>query len=249
MNARILTLVPIYMEELSGNDKRSLDEIYEKLKVVPLEFIAPANLDREWYRCTYPDIPIKSFEQWNKKSLQDYNDLLMTSEFYRAFDKYEYVYIFQTDARFLGTEEQLLSFVDMGLDYIGAPWGRDGMRFIKRVIPGAGHSKLLRKLEGEVIARVGNGGVSLRKVSAMIHFLESHKKELSEWEKAEDLFIGYYGAKHPNSIALADVETAYSFAMEMDMEEHIKSGRIPMAVHKWEKFFPELNQYVVNESV
>ena len=244
MDGRILTLIPIYMEELSGNEKRSLDEVCEKLKNVPLEFMAPGNLNCEWYRNTYPNIPIKSFDCWDKQSLQDYNDLLMTPEFYRTFEEYEYIFIFQTDARFLGTENQLIAFADKGFDYIGAPWGQNGMRFLKRVIPGAGHSKLLRKLEGEVIARVGNGGVSLRRVSAMIRFLESHKKELSEWEKAEDLFIGYYGAKHPKSIALADVETAYSFAMEMDMEEYIKAGRIPMAVHKWEKFFPTLNQYL-----
>ncbi len=249
MDDRIVTLIPIYMEELSGNDRSSLEEVCEKLQDIQIEFIAPANLDCKWYRETYPSVQVKSFEYWNKQSLQDYNDLLMTPEFYREFEEYEYIFIFQTDARFLGTEKQLISFVNKGFDYIGAPWGRDGMRFIKRVIPGAGHSKLLRKLEGEVIARVGNGGVSLRRVSAMIRFLENHKKELSEWSKAEDLFIGYYGAKHPKSISLADVETAYSFAMEIDMEESIKAGKVPMAVHKWEKFFPELNQYIVNESV
>ena len=240
--------MPIYQEKLKGNDEASLNELIGKIHDTQIVFIAPSNLETEWYEKRYPKTEIRSYLNWDKQSLQDYNDLLMTSKFYQAFEEYEYIFIFQTDARFLGTEEQLIGFTNKEFDYIGAPWGQDGMRFIKRVIPGAGHSKLLRKLEGEVIARVGNGGVSLRRVSAMIRFFESHKKELSEWEKAEDLFIGYYGAKHPNSIVLADVETASSFAMEMDMEEQIKSGRIPMAVHKWEKFFPELDKYIVNES-
>jgi len=201
-------------------------------------------LDLKWYKSEYPEIKCHVFSEWSRHSIDDYNQLMLNADFYQEFNSYDYLFIFQTDALFLGTEEQLLKFSDMNYDYFGAPWGMDGMRFINRVIPGAGHSRLLRILEGEIIARVGNGGVSLRKTSAMISFLNKHEKQIAEWEKAEDLFIGYYGAKHPKSIRLPDVDTAYQFAAEMDMEQRIKAGHIPMAVHKWETFFPNIEEYI-----
>lgn len=240
----VICLVPIYQNELAGNEKKSFEEFTSKVNTIPIHFIAPSDLDTTWYRRIYPEVLIDTFEEWSKQSIDDYNALLLNSEFYRFFGSSDYIFIFQTDAKFLGTKEQLLKFVDMNYDYFGAPWGRDGMRFINRVIPGAGHSRLLRILEGEVIARVGNGGVSLRKTSAMVSFLDIHKKQIAKWEKAEDLFIGYYGAKHPKTLHLPDVDTAYQFAAEMDMEQRIKVGQIPMAVHKWEKFFPNIEDYL-----
>ncbi len=240
----VICLVPIYQNKLVDNEKQSLDEFVNKINTVPIHFIAPGDLDTTCYKTNYPEIIIDTFKEWSKQSIEDYNALLLNKEFYRFFVNCDYIFIFQTDAKFLGTEEQLLKFADMNYDYWGAPWGQDGMRFIKRVIPGAGHSRLLRFLEGEVIARVGNGGVSLRKTSAMISFLNKHEKRIAEWEKAEDLFIGYYGAKHPKSLHLPNIDIAYQFAAEMDMEQRIKDGHIPMAVHKWEKFFPNIEEYL-----
>ncbi len=242
--ASIIALVPIYQDQLKEIENRSLEEFNLKIKQIPKAFIAPKNLDTTWYKVEYPDIPVFVFEQWDKGSLEDYNDLMLTEEFYQRFSEYEFIFLFQTDARFLGTEEQLIEFAGTEYDYYGAPWGDEGMRFVKRVIPGAGHFRILRVLEQEVIAKVGNGGVSLRRVSAMIQFLKKHKKKIAKWEKAEDLFIGYYGAKYPKTIQLPDINTAYRFAMEMNMKEKILAGQKPMAVHKWEKFFPELDEYM-----
>lgn len=240
----LICLVPIYQNELKGNEKKSFDELNAKLTETTISFISPADLDTTWYEQEYPECDIVRFQKWHKNSLQDYNDLMLATNFYERFREWSFLFIFQTDARFLGTEEQLISFTKLPYDYWGAPWGREGMRFIDRVIPGAGHSRLLRRLEGEVIARVGNGGVSLRRTSAISFFLAKHRKQMKKWEKAEDLFIGYYGAKHPKTLRLPDVDLAYQFAAEMDMEQQIKAGQIPMAVHKWENFFPDLDNYI-----
>lgn len=36
------------------------------------------------------------------------------------------------------------------------------------------------------------------------------------------------------------METAKEFSLETDMKEEILEGNLPMAVHKWERYFPEL---------
>jgi hypothetical protein len=86
------------------------------------------------------------------KSNAGYNRLMLSREFYARFAAYEYVLIHQLDAIVFGSVEP---FLGMGVDYLGAPW-------IEHDANGAPY-----------LTRVGNGGLSLRRVSAFRQLLGS----------------------------------------------------------------------------
>lgn len=77
-----------------------------------------------------------------------YNRLLMTTKFYRAFEDYEYILIYQFDA--LVFADNLEEWCNRGWDYVGAPWLKDPEQ------PEMG------------LSEVGNGGLSLRRVRSAL---------------------------------------------------------------------------------
>lgn len=240
MMKKCCILIPIYQPSLSEKEEHILNGCYQKLQDYPFLFMVPGDLDTAFYQEKYPNMEIIRFSTWHSESLSDYNRLLLQIDFYETFIQYEYLFIFQLDGLFLGTKEQFETFLRADVDYIGAPWGEEGYRFCRWIIPGAGHSRLLYALEGSVTCYVGNGGVSLRKTAQMMHLLKEKKRQVIKWKKAEDIFFSYHGQKSKCHFKIASKELAYQFAMESDMQQKIEQGQVPMAVHKWEKYYPAL---------
>lgn len=235
-----IVIVPIYKKKLNEIEYLCLSNFRKKLFGFPFSFIAPVDIEDDYYTKKWNGLSIKKFAAWCTDSLDDYNKLLMTPEFYSRFLNYDYMLILQLDGWLIKGKEELKQFVQMGYDYIGAPWEDGGYRYYKRVIHGADHIKLLRCFTGETICRVGNGGVSLRRIKSMESFFRAYEKERESWNKAEDIFISYYGQKRKYKLKIPSVEVAKQFSLEKDMKMEILSGNIPMAVHKWEKYYPEL---------
>ena len=85
--------------------------------------------------------------------------------FYEMFTDYEYVLIYQLDC--LVFSDQLTESCHTDLDYIGAPW------FRSTTDPSKGFS------------RVGNGGLSLRKVEGFLRVIDSRRyveQPVSYWK-------------------------------------------------------------------
>lgn len=240
MNQKCCVVIPIYKKKLNSVEDSILRDAIEKLSEFPFCLIAPGNLDLKYYRENWKECRNVAFKEWEADSLSDYNRLMMQHTFYRTFREFKYILIFQLDGLLLKGSSELNAFLNMDFDYIGAPWPGEGYRYCKRVIPGSGHIPFLRKLQGETLCRVGNGGVSLRKVDSMIRFFEAWKPEAEDWAKAEDIFISFYGQKQKYKLNIAPVELARQFSLETNMKEEIQNGRIPFAVHKWEQYYPEL---------
>lgn len=235
-----IIVIPIYKNELAEIEYVCLENYRKKLSCFRFGFIAPFDIDVSYYAKRWKEVPIIKFDTWRAKSLNDYNRLLMTSEFYGRFIEYDYMLMLQLDGWLIKGSEELKQFLQMGYDYIGAPWPEGGLRYYKRIIRGANHIKLLRCFTGETICRVGNGGVSLRRVERMEEFFNAYEKEKENWEKAEDIFISFYGQKRKFRLKIPPVETAKEFSLETDMKKEILEGNLPMAVHKWERYFPDL---------
>jgi hypothetical protein len=81
--------------------------------------------------------------------------LMLSREFYKAFADYRYILIYQLDA--LVFSDQLLDWCATDLDYVGAPWVNcEDSPWVSR-------------------PRVGNGGLSLRKVESFLKVLSSDR--------------------------------------------------------------------------
>jgi len=109
----------------------------------------------------FADFKFKQFPQRYFESLNSYSKLLVTTDFYRAFANYEYILIYQPDC--LVFSGDLEYWCQAGWDYVGAPWFKD---FAEN--PEAG------------LWAVGNGGLSLRKVSTALAVLTSKKKAVDD---------------------------------------------------------------------
>ena len=131
-----------YKKELTETEYKCLENYREKLPGFRIVFIAPVDIDDSYYAKRWEGISIIKFDTWSADSLNDYNRLLMTPEFYNRFSDYEYMFILQLDGWLIKGEEELKRFLQMGFDYIGAPWRDGGYRYYKRVIRGAKYLQL-----------------------------------------------------------------------------------------------------------
>jgi hypothetical protein len=102
-----------------------------------------------------PGCMLKRFDNEFFGSVEAYTRLMLTERFYRTFSNYKYILIYHLDA--LVFSDQLLEWCETDLDYIGPPWFPcDDSPWVKT-------------------PRVGNGGLSLRKVSAFLKVFQSEQ--------------------------------------------------------------------------
>jgi Protein of unknown function (DUF5672) len=146
----VAIVLPIYKERLTADEEISLRHLRHFLAGYETYCVAPKGLvvNYHQYQTIY-------FDPKYFTSLNAYSTLLLTKEFYQAFSDYEFILLYQLDA--LVFSDQLLQWCEKGYDYIGAPSFH-------------GHGQGPEKLA------VGNGGFSLRRVSACL-------KILQDWEK------------------------------------------------------------------
>ena len=101
----------------------------------------------------YPGFTLKPFPGQYFGSPQAHGSLLLSDAFYRAFLAYDYILIHHLDA--LVFRDELDDWCRQGYDYIGAPW---------LVSPDTPHI---------TASKVGNGGLSLRRVASFLRVIDS----------------------------------------------------------------------------
>ena len=166
MSSSAAVVIPVYKNELEWYEKISLRQVQKVFHNNPIIFVMP-----EAFAGAYIP-PVHT----NSKRFRKIH--FPARFFYRAFESYEYILIYQLDA--FAFSDQLDEFCDLGYDYIGAPWP-----FHCGHLPGI--------LGRKVFLHVGNGGFSLRKTKACIELLEKHASWVKAWNYTEDAFFSYYG--------------------------------------------------------
>ena len=132
-----------------------------------------------------PNVKVMSYN-YASVSVNDYNKLLLSKEFWRMFTE-DYILIFQRDSRFCSYSHQRIDrFIGL-FDFIGAPWA-------KELIPGV---------------QLGSGGFSLRSRKSMLICAES---EFIVDGYNEDGAMTV--CLHNLNMRLPSVETASEFAVE-----------------------------------
>jgi len=120
-------------------------------------------------------------------TIPEYNQLLCSTWFWEQIETWSHVLVFQTDSYLLeNSSHKIDEFLDF--DYVGAPW------------------KHLRNLRG------GNGGLSLRRKSAMIDAAQHFSGRASR--QPEDVRICRFLAKFPEMYHLPAPEVAQTFSVE-----------------------------------
>lgn len=159
-----VVIIPIYKSLLLKEEEASLKQCLEVLASHPIKFICPDDLDVSFYINIVSkydvNIDFVRFDSKFFKSVEAYNDLMLDINFYKTFDNYKYMLIYQLDAWVF--RDELDNWCSQGYDYIGAPWFKN--------FHNANESD-------EIYEIAGNGGFSLRCIPSFIEVLSVIKQK------------------------------------------------------------------------
>lgn len=246
-NARspVVIVVPRYTATLKDDERISLMHLHHFLGEFDTYFVSPQSLAIE-----NPELPILRFNDRFFSGLPGYNRLMLSEAFYRTFEAWEYILIYQLDC--LVFSDQLMQWCARGYDYIGSPWLNSPQE------PEKGFS------------RVGNGGFSLRRVPAFLKVLENSgnlkqvidnalrlgKQKNSPLQRSlwwwllklyqqpvrfkhnEDGFWSDFADKHDPEYLRPPIDVALSFGFECAPEYcfELNNSQLPFGCHAWARY-------------
>jgi hypothetical protein len=195
-------VIPVYKPIPDPSEIVSLKQAISVLHAYDFILVCPQTMNMQHYESLlsngHINYSIQRFNDTFFQGIQRYSILLLQSEFYKRFQAYQYILIYQLDAYVF--KDELQYWCNLGYDYIGAPLSI-GYQFQQN-----------KKIEQFTI--VGNGGFSLRRVSAFIdrttnyfpiksfaQLWHEHKPN-TKWETVTGLFstffksLGYKNTMH-----------------------------------------------------
>ena len=253
-------VIPVYQTTLTDQELFSIKTAVSVLAKHAIYFVGPVRLtnflqqlsqqfERPLLYKTYPDHYFASID--------GYNQLMLSSVFYKAFEQYQYILIAQTDS--LVFSDDLNTWAKKGYSYIGAPWFE-------------GYTQPTQPLR---LTAVGNGGFSLRNVQDFLRVLKRpriFKNTLMQtwpgnWRSTiyrylkdyrsfvyqntqinlnvnEDLFWGLFVAPTCPFFRVPTPLEAVSFAFEAYPRHsyELNGQRLPFGCHAWARYDPEFWQ-------
>lgn len=232
----IAVVIPIYKELAEPNEKHAFWQCSEILHQYPLILVVPQSLNTSYYEAlTEKKLIIRRFEDTYFKSITGYSKLLTSRHFYEAFRQYDYILLYQLDAWVF--RDELALWAAKGYDYIGAPW--------LEAPPITSGKKPIIDLSKRLVNKVGNGGLSLRKVQSHIKWSFWASLLFTLLPKNEDmiwtLFVPF---KKPSA------KEALLFAFERNPEQSfLLTGKtLPFGCHAWQKYQPHFWQHYIKKN-
>ena len=235
----VKVVVPIYSNILNPFERISLEHNWSVLKTHNFVFIRPSGLDISNIKKKFSGCGEEIFDDGYFNGISGYNRLMLSPEFYRRFSDTDYILVCQLDAYIF--RDELLSWCKKEYDYIGAPWSAPALyrmpilRLWRRYF----HSR--RRTEKDF--KVGNGGLSLRKVSSHIRATENLqdvvRAPLSKkgYSSNEDLFFALEVNKHGMDFSYPEYKEALQFSFDRYPALCYKENgyRLPFGCHAWYK--------------
>ena len=176
-DSRCLVIIPFHKERMSDAEHLSLINTIKTLKAWDVLLILPKHVDASGFerirRKEKVKFRIANLPSGMMGSIERYNQMCLNPKFYEMFEKFEYLLIVHLDAWIF--KDELDRWLDSEFDYVGAPLflPQRGRNLFQKV-----RNKKVNNLWRHMIPEVGNGGLSLRKVSAHIEVLNHDKARL-----------------------------------------------------------------------
>ena len=213
----VIVVIPVYKEFLSETEKTALMQARIILKNYPICLMAPEKMHDF---LTSKFLKTEFFPDYNFINIMSYSKLLLNPEFYQRFVDYNYILIYQLDAFVF--YDKLNYFCSLNYDYIGSPMSFSWQKY----------------------GRVGNGGLSLRKVSSCIRVTENFYEIATKEEdrkifiNGEDKFFSYCGKSIDIDFHTPNVMIANQFAIMYNIShcyERLSENNLPFGCHGWSK--------------
>ena len=237
MKEKVAVVIPTYKEKLSEYERVSLKQCTKILGQYDIYLIGASKFNHfESYRevCNV-DLRIEKFNDTFFNNIQGYNQLMMSEELYQRFSRYKFILIYQLDCYVF--RDELNYWCDKDYDYIGAPWIDANVYawlYIRKypILFRYYHKIMFR---GKTLSSVGNGGLSLRKVSTMLLFSKLLKKTIVNFRGNEDSFFCHFvKTLFPFfKIPKASEALKFSFDVYPDKCFELNGNQIPFGCHAW----------------
>jgi len=257
----VTVVIPIYKPIPDKNELISFNQCLNVLSKHPICILTFRLLDISYYEAILNNetvnYQIVFFDNSFFESVDGYNRLLLSLDFYKRFIDYKYMLIYQLDAYVF--RDELEYWCGQGYDYIGAPWF-EGWH---EALPNA------------PIIGVGNGGFSLRRIKSIIRLLKVADLYISinDFLKKNKLFginipkriINYFDIVRPESqnedfyifnlsthfkwFIIAPTSDACKFSFDVNPETLYKENdnNLPFGCHAWQRYGLEFwNQFINN---
>lgn len=247
MKEEVAVVVPIYRDHLDEYEQISLRSIVDKLGGYPLVFVKPESLRLDEVRRVFPQLDEECFADTYFTNIHAYNSLMLSTEFYERFSNYNYILIAQLDTFIF--RDELRQWCARGYDYVGAPWivrsiyAHPFMRLCSKIKKC--YCDLTGKPNSQITGnRVGNGGLSLRRVDAHIRATRQLKPLVDEYLSHdrhhlfnEDVFFAVEPGRNGLTFSYPDCMEALQFSFDTHPAYCYKlTGRhLPFGCHGWSK--------------
>lgn len=246
-------VLPVYKPWLTPYEHISLVQCLKVLGHYSIWLVAPHTLDVSAYYQVGPQLKIKTFDDRYFADIQGYNRLMLSEEFYQSFADEEYVLIHQLDAFVF--RDELAYWCQQRYDYIGAPLLRDrdfrgwidklDFTIRQRIATWLNLKKAdgITPREISTLNLVGNGGLSLRRVSAMLSSRKRFHRKIDAYERSplvqhnEDVFWSREVNRYWPWLRIPSYRKALHFSVEFYPEwavEHYNKGNLPFGCHAWD---------------
>ena len=241
---RVKIVVPVYTKQLDGRAAKSLRQTIDILGHHPITLLVPEGLDTKELeqRFSIHDITRVSPRWLGHRGIAGYNEMMLSREFYEIFADYEYILICQTDAWIF--RDELTEWCDTGYDYIAAPWPKRKiyeMALVRHWL--ALRRKLLlsdkRILRQQGFNKVGNGGLSLRRIEAFIKACDKHSDVIDIFKRKRGMLYNedWFWSIIPHEMHYPTLEEAlgFSFDIRPQLCYELAGGKLPFGCHGWYK--------------
>lgn len=243
---KVTIVIPAYKSELNQYEEISLRAAADRLGNYPVTFVIPAGLDVSRMKEIMPSAKVEEFSAAYFQGIAGYNRLMMSEEFYSRFTCYRYILIYQLDAYVFS--DKLDEWCDKGYDYVGAPWLLRPIYNNPLLKVGSkikhGFRNIMRLPDARATWwRVGNGGLSLRKVESHLNAVKNLRPVIDRFLEHrnhlynEDVFFSIEVNRHGVGFIYPDWQEALDFAFDKypALCFRLNGNRLPFGCHAWQK--------------
>ncbi len=253
---QVKIITPIHKSKLSVMEKSALLNNMSTLSGYPHILLKPIGLDiTDIISELPPHEVVEVSDEWigKKNGIAGYNKMMLSKEFYQLFDDSEYILICHLDAWIF--RDELSAWCSKGYDCIAPTWIRRKVYDLPLLSTYFSLKKLLTKKDGKIIKediynKVGNGGLSLRKVDSFINGCQQYKNTIERFIQKrhhlsnEDVFWAIV----PTSFSYPTLDEALAFGFDTNPSYCLKqtNGALPFGCHSWNKprYYKFWKQYI-----